>query len=86
MSHTTPVLCTDRVRSGFVALLHRHWPTMRALDLVTDDHARAPKRAHELPELMAIWEQIGPLCESRGGLPNMELPHVRPVAMPFAQA
>ena len=33
-------------------------------------------RAHEHPEVMAIWEPMDRLCESRGGKPNMEFPHV----------
>lgn len=31
--------------------------------------ADAPERAHHLPEVMAIWEPMGALCES------MEFPH-----------
>ena len=33
-------------------------------------------RAHEHPDVMAIWEPMDQLCESRGGKPNMEFPHV----------
>lgn len=33
-------------------------------------------RAHEHPEVMAIWEPMDQLCESRGSKPNMEFPHV----------
>ncbi len=36
----------------------------------------AAGRAHEHPEVMAIWEPMDQLCESRGGKPNMEFPHV----------
>lgn len=36
----------------------------------------AVDRAHEHPEVMAIWEPMDQLCESRGGKPNMEFPHV----------
>ena len=36
----------------------------------------AVDRAHEHPEVMAIWEPMDTLCESRGGKPNMEFPHV----------
>ena len=32
--------------------------------------------AHELPEVAAIWERMGPLCEARGGKPAMEFPEV----------
>ena len=36
----------------------------------------ADRRAHEHPEVMAIWEPMDQLCESRGTKPNMEFPHV----------
>jgi hypothetical protein len=36
----------------------------------------AADRAHEHPEVMAIWEPMDKLCETRGGKPNMEFPHV----------
>jgi len=36
----------------------------------------AVERAHEHPEVLAIWEPMDTLCESRGGKPNMEFPHV----------
>jgi len=36
----------------------------------------AVDRAHEHPEVMAIWEPMDQLCESRGGKPSMEFPHV----------
>lgn len=36
----------------------------------------AVDRAHEHPEVMAIWEPMDQLCESRAGKPNMEFPHV----------
>jgi hypothetical protein len=39
----------------------------------------AQQRAHEHPEVMAIWEPMGELTESRGGRPAMEFPHVRPI-------
>lgn len=32
--------------------------------------------AHELPEVLAIWEPMDELCEARGDKPNMEFPHV----------
>ena len=38
--------------------------------------AAATQRAHEHPEVMAIWEPMDELCESRDGLPNMEFPHL----------
>ncbi len=36
----------------------------------------AVDRAHEHPEVMAVWEPMDALCEQRGGKPNMEFPHV----------
>jgi hypothetical protein len=36
----------------------------------------AVERAHEHPEVMAIWEPMDQLCERRGSKPNMEFPHV----------
>ena len=38
--------------------------------------ATAPETAHELPEVAAVWEAMGRLCEARGGKPPMEFPHV----------
>jgi hypothetical protein len=34
------------------------------------------QRAHEHPEVLAIWEPMDTLCEQRNGKPNMEFPHV----------
>ena len=38
----------------------------------------ASGQAHEHPDVMAIWEPMDKLTESRAGRPNMEFPHVRP--------
>ena len=106
------VICTYRVREGvrdeFLALLRKHWPTLRAAGLASDTpavhfeavadagdpHAESgttfieifswagagmADRAHELPEVMAVWEPMGALVEGRGGRPAMEFPHVRPL-------
>ena len=35
-----------------------------------------PGRAHELPEVMAVWEPMGKLCEERSGRMSMEFPDV----------
>jgi hypothetical protein len=40
-------------------------------------------RAHEIPEVMAVWEPMGKLCESRAGRPAMEFPRVEPVEIHF---
>jgi hypothetical protein len=39
----------------------------------------ASQLAHEHPEVMAIWEPMDKLTESREGRPNMEFPHVEPI-------
>lgn len=93
------VLCLYRVRSDgleeFRRLLERHWPTLHAAGLVTDEKAvhwrsedrqgrpvvverftwkdgSMPERAHERPDVMAVWEPMGALCEDRPGFPSME--------------
>jgi len=43
------------------------------------ESAAASARAHEHPEVAAIWEPMDTLCESRAGKPNMEFPHVQPL-------
>ena len=40
-------------------------------------------RAHELPDVMAVWEPMGKLCEARDGRPAMEFPIVEPIEVPF---
>ena len=102
------VICHYRVAPGnesaFEALLSDHWPTLRRLELATDEppqHYRgaehdngqpiyfeifdwrdgAVERAHEHPELMAIWERMDQLCEARGDKPNMEFPHVEALSV-----
>ena len=32
-------------------------------------------RAHEHPDVLALWEPMDPLLESRGGRPKWEFPH-----------
>jgi hypothetical protein len=100
------VICHYRVAAGneaaFEELLHRHWPTLHKLGLVTDEPPQQfkgteqdngqpiyfeifdwreglTKPPSEHPEVMAIWEPMDQLCEQRGGKPNMEFPHVRPI-------
>lgn len=36
-------------------------------------------RAHELPAVMAVWEPMEKMCESRNGLPAMMFPHVKEI-------
>jgi len=46
MERSNPVrmLCTYRIKEGkeaeFLSLLEKHWPTLRSVDLATDDAAR----------------------------------------------
>ena len=37
------------------------------------------ERAHEHPDVLAIWEPMDPLLEERGGRPKWEFPHYEPV-------
>jgi hypothetical protein len=46
----------------FIELLH--WQDERGAD-----------RAHEIPDVMAVWEPMGRLCEAREGRPAMEFPY-----------
>jgi hypothetical protein len=41
------------------------------------------ERAHEIPDVMAVWEPMGKLCESRDGRPAMEFPVVEPIEVRF---
>ena len=41
----------------------------------------AAERAHQIPEVSAIWESMDQLCERRGDKPNMEFPHVQPLTI-----
>ena len=46
------------------------------VELLTWKDQEGPDRAHELPEVMAVWEPMGKLCEPRDGRPPMEFPIV----------
>ncbi|MCB1187380.1 hypothetical protein KDL29_09470 [bacterium] len=41
----------------------------------------ASRRAHELPEVMAIWEPMGGLVEMRGTKPPMDFIHVTDLSL-----
>ena len=47
--------------------------------------ASGAETAHELPDVMAVWEPMGNLCEQRGGRPSREFPRVEPIEIPFAK-
>ena len=42
-----------------------------------------PNIAHEVPEVMKVWEPMGMLCEARAGRPPMEFPHVQRIEVAF---
>ena len=42
------------------------------------------KKAHEYPEVMALWEPMEAMCEKRNGYPACEFPHVEPLELPRA--
>lgn len=42
----------------------------------------AAARASEVPDVIAIWEPMAALCESRGGHPGLEFPLFRRVGQP----
>ena len=39
-------------------------------------------RAHEHPDVLAIWEPMEPFLEERDGLPRWEFPHYERVSLP----
>ena len=47
-----------------------------AVLLEAGEDAAALEKAHRHPDVQAIWEPMGSLCESRSGSPGMEFPHV----------
>ena len=50
------------------------------VEILTWRDEEAPNSAHELAEVMAIWEPMGKLCEDRDGRPAMEFPTVEQIA------
>jgi hypothetical protein len=53
------------------------------VELLHWQDAEGPDRAHELPEVMAVWEPMGSLCEPRGQRPPMEFPRVEQIEVAF---
>ena len=47
---------------------------IEVFDWVDED---AAQRAHTHPQVSALWESMGPLCEERGGRPMFEFPNLR---------
>lgn len=62
---TATVICTYRVQRGsedaFVELLGRHWPTLRSLDVVTDEPAQIFRSLDSTPTFVEIftWADAG---------------------------
>ena len=50
------------------------------VEIFTWKDEATPGSAHELAEVMAIWEPMGKLCEDRAGRPAMEFPVVERIA------
>jgi hypothetical protein len=50
------------------------------VEIFTWVSAEAPDIAHRWPAIMAVWEPMGALVESRDGRPAMEFPHYRHIA------
>lgn len=49
------------------------------VELLEWKDADGPDMAHELPEVMAVWESMGKLCEERPNRMSMEFPHVEEI-------
>jgi hypothetical protein len=49
------------------------------VEIFTWASATAAGRAHEHPEVTAVWERVERHTEARAGRPNMEFSHVRPM-------
>jgi hypothetical protein len=53
------------------------------VELLHWQDASGAETAHEVPDVMAVWEPMGKLCEGRAGRPAMEFPRVEPVEIHF---
>ncbi|MEQ8765236.1 MAG: hypothetical protein RL885_14980 [Planctomycetota bacterium] len=109
MSEPETVIAIYRVQADreaeFFQVLAKHHPTLRAVDLVTEEppivyrgtegdgapivfeiftwkDGEAAETAHHMPEVMAVWEPLGEMCEQRGGKPKFEFPHVVRKSLP----
>ena len=51
------------------------------VEIFTWSTPAAVEKAHQHPEVLAIWEPMDALCEARDGRPNMEFPHVERVSL-----
>jgi hypothetical protein len=53
------------------------------VEVLTWKEDDGPDTAHEIPDVMAVWEPMGALCEDREGRPAMDFPHVREIEIQF---
>jgi hypothetical protein len=53
------------------------------VELLNWNDAEGANTAHEFPEVMAVWEPMGKLCEARDGRPAMEFPRVERIEVRF---
>jgi hypothetical protein len=44
------------------------------VEILTWKDPEKPNRAHEVPQVMSLWEPMGMCCEARLGRPAMEFP------------
>ena len=66
-----PIHYSGPERGGGVVFVHIY-------EWVDEDSSRV---AHNSPEVMAIWEPMGPCCEERDGKPSMEFLHAQPLEL-----
>jgi len=52
-------------------------------ELLNWKDAEGANMAHEIPDVMAVWEPMGMLCEARDGRPAMEFPLVQRIEVQF---
>lgn len=53
-------------------------------EIFTWTDEKAPKVAHESPEVARVWEAMGTMVEERDGKPMFEFPHVERREISFA--
>lgn len=51
------------------------------VEFLTWTDADGPETAEKLPEVAAVWEPMGMLCQDRSGRPAMEFPVVERIAL-----
>jgi hypothetical protein len=82
--HTTMLrslgLITDRPAQAFVGA-ERNIEGPLFVEIFEWVSADTVAQAHTHPQVTQVWETIGGLCESRGGRPMFEFPHVQPLSL-----